>query len=79
VVIYYFFYCELNPIENYWGYGKAALRKICGYNIQALEVNAPAVFNDMPTITIRKFYRKCWRYMDAYRRGLPFKLAEYAV
>jgi len=28
-------------------------------------------------ITIRKFARKAWRYMDLYRKGITGKLAEY--
>ncbi|KAF9455167.1 hypothetical protein BDZ94DRAFT_1278708, partial [Collybia nuda] len=29
--------------------------------------------------TIRHYFRHCWRYMDAYRRGLNVKQAAYAV
>ena len=30
-------------------------------------------------ITIRRFARKTWRYMDLYRHGITGKLAEYAA
>ena len=30
-------------------------------------------------ITIRRFARKAWRYMDLYRKGITGKLAEYAT
>ena len=29
--------------------------------------------------TIRKYARKCWRYMDAYRQGLAIEQVEWAV
>ena len=33
----------------------------------------------VPLITIRKFSRKCWHYMNLYRKGLSGRLVEYAV
>ncbi|KAG1824000.1 hypothetical protein EV424DRAFT_1346241 [Suillus variegatus] len=39
----------------------------------------PELLNACPTKVIRAFYRKTWRYMDAYRKGLNAKQAEYAV
>jgi hypothetical protein len=33
----------------------------------------------VPLITIRKFARKSWRYMDIYSKGVTGKLAEFTV
>ncbi|KAI0250190.1 hypothetical protein BJV78DRAFT_1155347 [Lactifluus subvellereus] len=39
----------------------------------------PELLDACPTKVIRAFYHKMWRYMDAYRRGLNARQAEYAV
>jgi hypothetical protein len=39
----------------------------------------PEVLVNVPVITIRKFARKSWRYMDAYDKGLEGRTAEWAV
>ena len=39
----------------------------------------PKSLEFVPLITIRKFLRKCWRYMDLYKKGLSGRLVEYAV
>ncbi|KAG2093316.1 uncharacterized protein F5147DRAFT_657455 [Suillus discolor] len=39
----------------------------------------PELLNACPTKVIWAFYRKMWCYMDAYRKGLNAKQAEYAV
>ena len=44
-----------------------------------MEWITPKSLDSVPLITIRKFARKCWRYMDAYKKGISRKLAEYAV
>ncbi|KAG2753861.1 hypothetical protein P692DRAFT_201705046, partial [Suillus brevipes Sb2] len=49
------FHCELNPIELLWGYAK--------YH----EILVPQCLDMCETLIIRRFFRKTWRYMDAYR------------
>lgn len=39
----------------------------------------PESLDSVNITTIRKFSRKCWRYMDLYRKGIDGKLVEYAV
>jgi len=39
----------------------------------------PTALESVSIITIRKFARKAWRYMDLYRKGITGKLAEYAA
>ncbi|KAJ7586334.1 hypothetical protein C8J56DRAFT_891253 [Mycena floridula] len=39
----------------------------------------PECLDSVTTAHIRKFFRHCWRYMDAYKKGLNLKQAAYAV
>ena len=73
------FHCELNFIEMYWGALKYFCRNNCDYSFKNL---LPTVYRAMDSITlatIRRFARKCWRYMDAYFQGLTVQQAEWAV
>ncbi|KZT23214.1 hypothetical protein NEOLEDRAFT_1069814, partial [Neolentinus lepideus HHB14362 ss-1] len=73
------FHCELNPIEMYWGWMKARLRVAADGTFPTAKRLVPEILDSCPTNTIRAFFRKAWRYMDAYRRGLNAKQAEFAV
>ena len=44
-----------------------------------LQKTVPESLESVPLITIRKFSRKCWRYIDLYKNSLSEKLVEYAV
>ena len=39
----------------------------------------PKSLKSVLLIIIRKFSRKCWYYMDLYKKGLSGRLVEYAV
>ncbi|KIJ27974.1 hypothetical protein M422DRAFT_270825 [Sphaerobolus stellatus SS14] len=39
----------------------------------------PEILDSCPVKTFHAFFRKTWRYMDAYRKGLNAKQAEFAV
>ncbi len=73
------FYYELNFIERYWGVAKRHLRENCNYSWKGLQQMVPKSLEFVPLITIRKFLRKCWRYMYLYKKGLSGRLVEYAV
>ncbi|GES96660.1 hypothetical protein RCL_jg14675.t1 [Rhizophagus clarus] len=73
------FHCELNFIERYWDAAKRYSRENCNYSWEGLQRVVLESLDSITLITIRKFSRKCWRYMDLYRKGIDGKLVEYAV
>ena len=73
------FHCELSHIELYWGQAKRFARQNCDYTFSGLKRMVPRALDSVSVDTIRRNARYCFRYMDAYRRGLPAKLAAYAV
>ena len=78
------FHPEFNFIEMYWGHAKAFCRRNCDYTFPGLQRILPAALK-VPLESIRRFARKCFRYMDAYRinnsdgSNLTSKQIEYAV
>ncbi|KAF4621818.1 hypothetical protein D9613_012166 [Agrocybe pediades] len=73
------FHCELNPIEMYWGWTKIKYRCLADGTWKTAKELLPELLDACPVKTIRAFYRKTWRYMDAYEKGLSARQAEYAV
>lgn len=79
------YHCEFNYIEMFWGAAKAYSRKHCTYSFTDLIQVVPRALETVPLSSIRKFARKSYRYIDAYRvRGddgnsLTPKQIEYAV
>ena len=71
------FHCELNFIEMYWGATKLKVRRLCDYSMKTLVKNVPIILDSIPLGLIRRFVRKSWRYMDAYRQGATGRLADF--
>lgn len=80
------FHCEFNFIELYWGAAKAYARRRCDYTYRGLQSVLPDSLDSVSVQKIRRFARKCFRYMDAYRivdnngtRRLTPQQVEFAV
>ena len=63
------FHCELNPIERVWGESKRYTRSHCDYSFAGLKRTIVPALQSVRIDTIRKYFRKCREYMQAYREG----------
>jgi hypothetical protein len=79
------YHCEFNYIEMFWGAAKAWCRSHCTFNFNDHVVLVPQSLESVSLSKIRKFARKSYRYMDAYRindsggNSLTPRQIEYAV
>ncbi|KIK94348.1 hypothetical protein PAXRUDRAFT_143045 [Paxillus rubicundulus Ve08.2h10] len=73
------FHCELNLIEMYWGWVKARFHINSDSTFPIAKCLVPEILDACPVNMICAFFRKSWRYMDAYRKGLNARQAEFAV
>lgn len=65
------YHCEFNNIEMFWGAAKAWCRARCTFNFNDHVVLVPKAIERVSVYKIRKFTRKSYRYMDAYRIKIP--------
>lgn len=79
------YHCEFNFIEMFWGASKAWYRAHCTFNFRDMSELVPKALDSVSLVKIRKFARKTYRYMDAYRvrdsngNSLNTRQIEYAV
>lgn len=83
IILYPKFHPEFNWIEMYWGQTKRYCRKHCTYSFKDLIRILPEALRSVPLSTMKRFARKSFRYMDAYREKngqfLSIKQVEHAV
>ncbi|KAF7768417.1 hypothetical protein Agabi119p4_7660 [Agaricus bisporus var. burnettii] len=73
------FHCELNPIEQCWGYAKRIYRlNKPSSNEDSLQKNTVAALESVPILSMRRFVTRSFRFMDAYRKGLNGSQAAWA-
>ncbi|KIJ50195.1 hypothetical protein M422DRAFT_246031 [Sphaerobolus stellatus SS14] len=73
------FHPELDPIEMYWGWTKHQYRTVSDQKFSTAKALIPQILNSVDVKLIRKFFRKTWRYLDAYEKGLDAQQAAFAV
>ena len=61
----------------YWGAAKHYACDNCNYTWTGLQKIVPEALDSVPLITLRRYARKSWHYMDIYRKGLTGKIAEF--
>ena len=60
---------ELNPIEMCWAKAKKYAREHCDYSFEGLKAIIPTALSTVSVETIRKLFRKCHDYHQAYVEG----------
>lgn len=79
VLFYPKFHCELNFIEQVWGYSKRIYRmQPESTKDEDLERNVLMALESVPLISIRRFANRSLRFMDAYQKGLNGSQAAWA-
>ncbi|CUA69593.1 Protein unc-13 homolog B [Rhizoctonia solani] len=65
------YHCELNPIEQCWGYAKRLYRKAPpSSRVADVEKNMLQALSMVPIESIRRFVARSRRFIDAYAEGL---------
>ena len=73
------YHCELSPIELVWCYAKKHTRAYANGSIVRLRKLVPEGLDSASTEMIKKFFRLCRDYENAYREGLTGKAVETRI
>ncbi|KAF8578969.1 hypothetical protein K439DRAFT_1648612 [Ramaria rubella] len=71
------FHCELNPIEPLGVLQKFS--EVADGSFATAQREVPRCLDKCSTLIIWRFFCKCYKYMDAYRKGLSGKDADHTV
>ncbi|KAG1843766.1 hypothetical protein F4604DRAFT_1512276, partial [Suillus subluteus] len=73
------FHCELNFIEQCWGYAKRIYRQYPTSSKEVdLERNVLSALESVPLDSMHRFSTRACQFMDAYHKGLNGKQAAWA-
>ena len=74
------YHCELNFIERVWGEAKGIVRKECLFNFPKMKIQvSETIKNNISLEHVRRYYRRAFRYLDAYSKGLKGPMVEWTV
>ena len=63
-----------------WGFIKSELRRACTFSFfDSLQKELPLKLDSMPLASVRRWFRRCLRFMDGYRKGMHGPLLDYAM
>jgi hypothetical protein len=68
-----------NFIKFFWGVVKRYLREHCDYTFEGLRTRMDDALRSVDLMTIRKWERRTYRWLGAYRQGLDCKDAQLQV
>ncbi|KIJ44443.1 hypothetical protein M422DRAFT_168212, partial [Sphaerobolus stellatus SS14] len=66
------FHCELDPIEMVRGCAEYGRSLVSDAKFSTAKVLIPQILDSVETSLIQKFFRKTWRYINAYDYGACF-------
>ncbi|ETV63894.1 hypothetical protein H257_19173 [Aphanomyces astaci] len=71
------YHCKLNPIESFWG-APSATRSHCDYSFEGLKTCVPQSLDFVPLTSIRKVFRRCAHFIEAYSFEYDYELTRFA-
>ena len=73
------FHCEVNAIEMYQGYLKGRYRQVKKMSFDHAKKEVVIALDSCSINTMRRYYNRALRFIDAYRKGLSVKAAAWCV